>query len=135
MLQEAGFPCDQENRLARLLEQRRRALLGLLDVEVHLRALEADEAVERLASEPGVSPERALSDVLELTRCPGDALAGVIGWRALWLLRRRVTAAGMPLGEFHDRLLAGGPIALPLLAEQSFGREAWDAVLADLLES
>jgi len=135
MLQAAGFPCDQENRLARLLEQRRRALLGLLDVEVHLRDLEPNAAVERLASEPGVTQERALSDVLELTRCPGDALAGVVGWRALWLLRNRVTAAGTPLGEFHDRLLAGGPIALPLLAEQAFGREVWDAVLTALLES
>ncbi len=44
-----------------------------------------------------------------------------------------MTAGGTPLGEFHDQLLAGGPIALPLLAEQAFGREAWDAVLTELL--
>ena len=137
MLQEAGFPCDQENRLARLLEQRRRALLGLLDIEVHLRGLDPAGAVERVASEPGVTPERALSDVLELTRNPADALAAVVGWRALWSLRRQRERAGRgeSLRDLHDRLLAGGPIALPLLAEQAFGRAAWDAALAELLES
>jgi len=137
MLQEAGFPCDQESRLARLLEQRRRALLGLLDVAVHLRGLDPAEAIERVASEPGVTPERAVSDVLELTRSPTDALAGVIGWRALWNLRRQRerAAPGSSLRDFHDRLLAGGPIALPLLAERAFGREAWESTLAELLAS
>lgn len=137
MLHKAGFPCEQENRLARLLEQRRRALLALLDIEVHLRGLGPAEAIERVASEPGVTPERAVSDVLELTRNPADALAGVIGWRALWKLRRQheIREPSSTLRAFHDRLLAGGPIALPLLAEQAFGREAWDAALAELLES
>jgi len=51
-------------------------------------------AVERVASEPGVTPERALSDVLELTRNPADALAAVVGWRALWSLRRQRERAG-----------------------------------------
>jgi hypothetical protein len=137
MLHKAGFPCDQENRLARLLEQRRRALLGLLDVEVHLRDLDPAEAVERVASEPGVTAERALSDVLELTRSPGDALAGVVGWRALWSLRRQheIREPSSTLRAFHDRLLAGGPIALPLVAARAFGSEAWDAALAELLAS
>lgn len=137
MLHKAGFPCDPENRLARLLEQRRCALLGLLDVEVHLRGLDPVEAVERVASEPGVTPERALSDVLELTRSPTDALAGVVGWQALWKLRRQHEARepSSTLRAYHDRTLAAGPIALPLVAEQGFGREAWQAVLEELLSS
>mgnify|MGYP006993419668 FL=1 len=78
-----------------------------------------------------------MSDVLELTRNPGDALAGVIGWRVLWKLRRQheIREPSSTLRAFHDRLLAGGPIALPLVAERAFGREAWDAALAELLES
>lgn len=137
MLHKAGFPCDPENRLARLLEQRRRALLGLLDVGIHLRGLDPVDAVERVASEPGVTAERALSDVLELTRSPADALAGVVGWRALWKLRRQheIREPSSTLRAFHDRLLAGGPIALPLVAERAFGREAWVAALEELLAS
>ncbi|MCU0767247.1 MAG: DUF885 domain-containing protein [Gammaproteobacteria bacterium] len=135
MLHKAGFPCDQENRLARLIEQRRRALLGLLDVALHLRGLDPGEAMDRLASEPGVSRERAFSDVLELTQRPADALAGVTGWRALWCLRDRVERVeGLSTRQFHDRLLAGGPIALPLVAEQAFGPQAWQAALERLLQ-
>ncbi len=135
MLHKAGFPCDQENRLARLIEQRRRSLLALLDVEVHLRGLDPVEATDRLASEPGVSRERALSDVLELTQRPTDALAGVVGWRLLWRLRDEAERSqGLSVRSFHDRLLAAGPIALPLVAEQVFGAQAWQATLERALE-
>jgi hypothetical protein len=134
MLQESGFPCDQEGRLARLIEQRRRAHLALLDIEIHLRGLPPETAVGRLTKEPGISAERAFSDVLEISQRPGDALAAVAGWRALWLLRSHVQQdQGVSVRQFHDRLLAGGPIALPLLAESAFGREAWDAACRELL--
>jgi uncharacterized protein (DUF885 family) len=93
--------------------------------------------VERVASEPGVTRERAVSDVLGLTRNPADALAAVVGWRALWKLRRQheVREPSSTLRAYHDRLLAAGPIALPLVAERAFGRDAWEAALEALLAS
>ena len=45
-----------------------------------------------------------------------------VGW-ALINAARDIQAAGPALKEFHDRLLAPGSVALPLVLERAFGAD------------
>jgi uncharacterized protein (DUF885 family) len=134
MLLEQGYDTSARARRAMLLERRRCALLAVIDAEVHLQGLEPGRAVDRLAELPGFDRDRALAQVLAVTREPGGALATLVGWRTIetlaGLLRER--DPGFSPDLFHHRLLAAGPAALPLVVRSGFGQPAWDGIMERL---
>ncbi len=70
----------------------------------------------------------------QLARHPGDALAGVLGWRLLEQVRDRQGAGAGPGAPAWRALLASyGAIPLPLVLRYGLGQApwqaAWDAVL------
>ncbi|HYN78947.1 MAG TPA: hypothetical protein VES73_14290, partial [Lamprocystis sp. (in: g-proteobacteria)] len=68
----------------------------------------------------------------QLARRPGDSLAGVLGWLLLEAARRQQEAwHGVRFNEqdFHDRLVAQGPIPLPLALRYGLGEALWAATV------
>ncbi|MEA3278930.1 MAG: DUF885 family protein [Pseudomonadota bacterium] len=122
-LVEVGYLAP-EDRLYALLQRRRSIRLALLDLDLHLGRVEGAEALSRL---DGIQATDQ-SDLVRLARQPGDALAGVLGWRALGQVRELLARREGDLFSeraFHDRLLSRGPIPLSLILEQEVGHEQW----------
>lgn len=119
----AGHP----DRLSSLLRQREGLVFAQLDLDLHRGRVDADEALARLA---GLGQEGAIADarIAQISRAPGDALAGVLGWLLLEAARREQEAAqgdGFSEREFHDRLLSQGSVPLPLVLRSVFGEALW----------
>lgn len=131
---EQGFSSTPEHSLVRLLVQLHSALLALLDIEIHVHGLDPATALARLERLPGVSQKQAARDLMGLTRNPGNALAGLVGWRMLSELRSLLECQdpGFDLKGFHSRLLEQGAIAAPLLIQRVFGQHSWEAVEASV---
>jgi len=112
--------------------RRARLLLARLDLDLHMGRSDGDAALERL-HRAGLAGAAADALLAQLARHPGDALAGVLGWR---LLEQARDAAGAALGTAsacRDRLLSQGAIPLPLALRYGVGRAAWQAACAGVL--
>jgi len=122
LMTEQGFLEGPEHEFILLRDRLWRALRVQLDVELHCRGLDLDVAAGRMAQTLGFPREQALADLLWYTRAPGVPMGYAVGW-ALINAARDVKAAGPALKEFHDRLLAPGSVALPLVLERAFGAD------------
>jgi len=131
---EQDFSSTPEHSLVRLLEQLHSALLALLDIEIHVHGLDSATALARLERLPGIPRKQALRELMGLTRNPGNALAGLVGWRMLSELRSLLERQdpGFDLKGFHSRLLEQGAIAAPLLIQRVFGQHSWEGVEASI---
>ncbi|MFL6714076.1 MAG: DUF885 family protein, partial [Sulfurifustis sp.] len=130
LMQEQGFLDRPESRIVLLRDRLWRALRIVLDVELHTRGLTVDQAAERMVKALGFPRSQAEADLAWYTRSPTVPLGYAVGWRLINVLRaREVGAADTPsLRMFHDRLLAAGSIALPLVIQRMFGDATWRAV-------
>ncbi|MFL6651398.1 MAG: DUF885 domain-containing protein [Sulfurifustaceae bacterium] len=130
LMQEQGFLDRPESRIVLLRDRLWRALRIMLDVELHTRGLTVDQAAERMVKALGFPRSQAEADLAWYTRSPTVPLGYAVGWRLINVLRaREVGAADTPsLRMFHDRLLAAGSIALPLVIQRMFGDATWRAV-------
>jgi len=110
-LEELGC-LEPNDRLLALTHRCAAIQRGLLDLELHLGELTETEAKARLASIRG----GGTADLIRLARRPGNALAGVLGWRALNAARERaLRAEGFSEAAFHDRLFSAGRVPLSLI--------------------
>jgi uncharacterized protein (DUF885 family) len=134
LLFEHRITVGDDLSLMRLLEQLYHARLALLDLELHLHGMEVDEALRQLMLLPGVSEQRARADLLHLSRFPSDALATVVGWRLLTVLREQQEQHHPEgrLAAFHARLLEQGMTPVPLLIKRNHGVAAWNEAAAAL---
>jgi uncharacterized protein (DUF885 family) len=122
LMAEQGFLEGPEHEFILLRDRLWRALRVQLDVELHCHGLGLDAAAERMTQALGFPREQALADLLWYTRAPGVPMGYAVGW-ALINAARDIQAAGPALKEFHDRLLAPGSVALPLVLERAFGAD------------
>jgi uncharacterized protein (DUF885 family) len=129
LMHEQGFLSRPESRILLLRDRLWRALRVMLDVELHTRGLTFEAATDRMVSALGFPREHAEADLAWYTRSPTIPLGYATGWALLNALRDQVVGggSGLTLRAFHDRLLSVGSIAMPLVIERAFGRDAWIA--------
>ena len=127
---DLGFSRRPEESFVRLIERARRLQLARIDIGIHAGSMDAESALRLLDDLPAVSPRQGAIALMEVSRAPGSAVAGVLGWRMIAEARACVEEQDpeFELSGFHERLLEPGPIAAPLLIPHAFGREVWDAV-------
>ena len=107
LLFDHGLATTPEQSLMRLLEQVRRSLLALLDIELHVPGFALSGALLQLEALPGYGRPAAERELLQLTRNPGDAFAALINWQLLQGLRRWYVdrqSGGKDLAPLHRDL-------------------------------
>ena len=131
LLAEARSQLSVEESAALLLADLRAAQLALLDLDIHSQGLGYEASAERMQGIPGLPAARFDTELTRLSRHPADALAAVIGGRLIGHARDIVVGvtADDTLRGFHDRLLAPGLIAMPLIIQHQFGEAVWDRVI------
>lgn len=130
LMHEEGFLDRREGHFMLLRDRLWRALRIMVDVELHVHGVSLGQAVERLASLPGFTPEQARAEVTWYSRAPTTPMAYATGWAMINALRDRVQAEHplLPRKEFHDRLLASGSVPLALVIGHQFGQDMWQHV-------
>lgn len=128
LMHEQGFLDQPEQRFILLRDRLWRALRIQLDVELHTRGLSVEAAAERMQTSLGFTREQALADLNWYSRSPTVPMGYATGWRMMTEARDLALEQGMSLKAFHDRVLAGGSIALSLVLKQSFGEAFWETV-------
>lgn len=124
--------CSDEDRLVHLLYQMQALRLARLDVDLNLGRIGAKQALESI-TELYPDPSRALRKLADLSRHPGDALAGAVGWLMLHqACTLRQIGQDTSVGEFHDRVLSQGPVPPALLLPHLFGDALWTRVKDEL---
>lgn len=127
LMQEQGFLDRPQSRVVLLRDRLWRALRVMLDVELHTRGLTFDAAAERMVSILGFPRAQAEADLAWYTRAPTVPMGYATGWALIGAVRERLQKedAHFDLCDFHDRLLSVGSVAVPLVIEHAFGRDAW----------
>lgn len=131
MMLEEGFQAWPEQEFIMLKDRLWRAMRIMLDVELHCRGLDLETAAKRMGEELGMSLEHAMADLTWYTRSPGVPMGYATGWSLINVLRDRLKtrqAGAFTLKSFHDQLLSGGSMALPLVIRRIFGDEDWTDV-------
>jgi hypothetical protein len=132
-LESRGY-FSEEDRL--MLYQRRLALAeqAVVDLEFHAGEIDSLQALERLKILSDI-PCWAEVSLTAISRRPTDAFMALLGADLIELLGSRISAQdpAKTLKDFHERLLAAGPVALPLVVQRAFGHEQWQAAIEQVL--
>src|SRR6185437_347744 len=117
---EMGLYETPHQQYGRLNMEMWRAVRLVADTGIHWHGWSREQAIDFMTRR--VTLERAAleAEVDRYAALPGQALAYQIGNRAFRALRRRAEAAlgeRFNLRDFHDTLLAAGPVTLPILAD------------------
>ena len=105
-----------------------RAMRIMLDVELHCRGLSIEAAAQRMVDGLAMHHEQAMADLTWYTRSPGVPMGYASGWALINRLReqqKQQQGEAFSLRVFHDALLSGGSMALPLVIRRVFGDEVW----------
>jgi hypothetical protein len=133
LLEERGY-FDEEDRL--LLSKRHLALAeqAMVDLEFHAGEINSLQALERLKilSE---SPYWAEVSLTAISRRPTDAFMALLGADLIGRLAQRIgqQQPEISLLVFHERLLATGPVALPLVVQRAFGVDEWRSTFLEVM--
>ncbi|MDE0082813.1 MAG: DUF885 domain-containing protein [Gammaproteobacteria bacterium] len=115
---EMGFYEDPYSEFGRLSAEMWRAIRLVVDTGLHAERWTEEEAVQYfMANSP--QPEGAVrSEIQRYLTMPGQAVAYKIGMMKIRDLRERARAslgAAFDIREFHDTVLGGGAMPLPVL--------------------
>jgi hypothetical protein len=97
----------------------RMAARAIVDVRLHRARFTLDDAIDFYTARVGMQPSAARSEAVKNSLYPGAACMYLIGWDAIWRLRRELEARDGPhfsLHAFHDRLLSFGSVPVSLIA-------------------
>lgn len=130
LMHEQGFLSLPEQRVILLRDRLWRALRIVIDIGLHTQGMTIEQAANLLTTHLGFPRSQALADLTWYTRAPTVPLGYATGWALINALRDRLRArdAAFTLTKFHDRLIAAGSIALPLVIARQFGADDWRAV-------
>ena len=121
LAEEMGLYSGPTDRLGMLSFALWRAARLVVDTGIHAFGWPRARAVSYLEAHTALSAQNIANEVDRYIAHPGSALAYQLGERTLRALRDRVDGDDCgAIREFHETLLAAGPLPLPLLAE-SFG--------------
>lgn len=116
--EELGFYDTPEKRYGRLEMEMWRAVRLVVDTGLHTRGWTRDQALALFAEHLALPIDTVTAEVDRYIGLPGQALAYQLGNRTFRELRARAeTAQGdhFVLRDFHDALMAAGPVTLPVL--------------------
>lgn len=118
---EIGFYRDPYSDFGRLASEARHAAQLVVDTGIHARNWSREQAARYLDDNAPGSHEQHLREVEREIVAPGQATAATIGMLKIRELRRRAEehlGAAFDLRTFHEWILTGGPLPLPLLEEE-----------------
>jgi hypothetical protein len=118
LMKEEGFYESKEIEMFQLKDMLWRASRVVIDVGLHTRTMNFDEAVEFLVSEALVERTNALAEVRRYTNTPTQPSSYAIGKVEILDLRdkeKRRLGSKFDLCEFHERLLRSGTIPFKLM--------------------
>jgi uncharacterized protein (DUF885 family) len=115
---EMGLYTDLYSNFGRLTYEMWRACRLVVDTGLHAKGWTRQQAIDYLASNTALSLHECTTETDRYIAWPGQALAYKIGELKIRELRRRAEEALGPrfdVREFHDRVLSGGTVTLPIL--------------------
>jgi uncharacterized protein (DUF885 family) len=115
---EMGFYTDPYSNFGRLTYEMWRACRLVVDTGLHAKGWTRQRAIDYLASNTALSLHECTTETDRYISWPGQALAYKMGELKLRELRRRAEEAlgtRFDIREFHDRILSGGTVTLPIL--------------------
>jgi uncharacterized protein (DUF885 family) len=122
---EMGLYTDPYSNFGRLTYEMWRACRLVVDTGLHAKGWTRQQAIDYLASNTALSLHECTTETDRYISWPGQALAYKTGELKLRELRHRAEEALGPrfdVREFHDRVLAGGTVTLPILESRI---DAW----------
>jgi uncharacterized protein (DUF885 family) len=97
----------------------RMAARAVVDVRLHKGQFTLDDASNFYIERVGMAASAARAEAVKNSLFPGAACMYLIGWDAIWRLRRDLESRAVPpfnLRAFHDRLLSYGSVPVSLIA-------------------
>ncbi len=122
---ELGLYTDPYSDFGRLTYEMWRACRLVVDTGLHAKGWTRQQAIDYLASNTALSLHECTTETDRYISWPGQALAYKMGELTLRSLRRRAEealGARFDVREFHDRILAGATVTMPILEARI---EAW----------
>jgi uncharacterized protein (DUF885 family) len=120
LMEKLGYISSPVQRLGRLKDQLWRAARIILDVSLHTRGMQVEEAVEFLVEKCQLEPSNALAEVRRYTGSPTQPQSYLMGKLAILDLVAdyRKANPGLSLREMHDNILACGSLPPRLLRKR-----------------
>jgi uncharacterized protein (DUF885 family) len=115
---EMGLYTDPYSNFGRLTYEMWRACRLVVDTGLHAKAWMRQQAIDYLAATTALSLHECTAETDRYIAWPWQALAYKIGELKIRELRRRaeeVLGPRFDVREFHDRVLSGGTVTLPIL--------------------
>ena len=115
---EMGLYTDPYSNFGRLTYEMWRACRLVVDTGLHAKGWTRQQAIDYLAGNTALSLHECTTETDRYISWPGQALAYKMGELELRKLRRRAEealGARFDVRDFHDRILAGGTVTLPIL--------------------
>jgi uncharacterized protein (DUF885 family) len=119
--QEAGIYKDPYQHFGRLTYEMWRACRLVVDTGIHAKGWTRDQAMEFMAGNTALSLHEIRTETDRYISWPGQALAYKMGELTIRALRNEAEAAlggRFDVREFHDVILANGPVPLTVLEDQ-----------------
>jgi uncharacterized protein (DUF885 family) len=121
MMYDAGFYSDPRSRLLQLKDQLWRACRVIIDVGLHTKKMDYEEAVELLVNDAKLQRVHAEKEVTRYTFTPTQPMSYLVGKKQILELKNDYQKSIEPkfnLKEFHNRLLSFGSIPICLLKKE-----------------
>jgi uncharacterized protein (DUF885 family) len=115
---EMGLYTDPYSNFGRLTYEMWRACRLVVDTGLHAKGWTRQQAIDYLAGNTALSVHECTTETDRYISWPGQALAYKMGELELRRLRRRAEealGARFDVREFHDQILSGGTVTLPIL--------------------
>jgi uncharacterized protein (DUF885 family) len=115
---EMGMYADPYDEFGRLTYEMWRACRLVVDTGLHTQGWTRQQAIDYLASNTALSLHECTTETDRYISWPGQALAYKMGELTIRSLRKRSEEAlggRFDVREFHDRILAGGTVTMPIL--------------------
>lgn len=115
---EMGLYSDDLARLGMLTEDSMRAARLVVDTGLHAKGWSRQQAVDYLTEHTPMAPVEIESEVDRYAAVPAQALSYMVGRLEIQRIRaaaQQVLGDRFDIREFHDVVLGGGPLPMPIL--------------------
>jgi uncharacterized protein (DUF885 family) len=117
---ELGYQSDPLNNLGRLSSEKFRAVRLVVDTGIHHKRWTREQAIAYMSANTDMADSEVVSEIERYIANPGQALAYKVGMLKILELRKKARSSlgeRFDLREFHDAVLAHGPMPLTILEE------------------
>ncbi|HYE48211.1 MAG TPA: DUF885 domain-containing protein [Azospirillaceae bacterium] len=124
MVKPFGFYADPYSDYGRLEAELFRSIRLVVDTGIHAFRWGRQQAIDYMTANSAITPTRAVREIERYIVNPGQALAYKTGMRKIEELRARSEqklGSRFDLRRFHDAVLTGGSVPLPILEDRIDG--------------